>query len=392
MPMNEIAEGRKPFFEGLREDYKALSTKQVIAIIAAIALALILEVMGISGTCCVGFLIVAVVLYMIPHFMKVMSVRVKAMTGVVFIIVAMLVGTFAYTGVSQDYQSLIEDDQNTIRNLDMVYDEGTGKYTLNFEVQPTGLETGDSWVVKLSYGDITRISFGLIGYNGLSTMEIGSSDLEQLSDGWYKGSAVLDGMSKGVFEYLTLIIQKVSDSGNKNLSGYAFTYDSGISTGNEIKLCAVGAGISVGLVALIYYIILVFSHLMRSGAEKSRSKMEAEGRLYPKGYGLCKSCGATVLPGEVVCRKCGAYIEVPEELKPKKADIIVCSECGAEVPSDAEVCPKCGTRFDEEEETEVEHPDGSVDTTTDTVPCPHCGEQIPSNADWCPKCGKKVKE
>ncbi len=389
--MNEIAEGRKPFFEGLREDYKALSTKQVIAVIAAIALALILEVLGVSGTCCVGFLIVAVVLYMIPHFLGVMSVRIKAMVGVVFIVVAMLVGTFAYTGVSQDYQSLIEDDQNTVRNLDMVYDEGAGKYTLNFEVQPADLETGSSWYVKLSYGDITRISFGLIGYSGLSDVRIESADLDKLSDGWYRGGTGLD-LSKGEFEYLKLVIMQTSDSGDKTLSGYVFTYDSGLSTGDEIKMCAVGAGISVGLVALIFYIILIFSSLMRNSAEKSRSKMEAEGRLYPKGYGLCKKCGATVLPGEVVCRKCGEYIEVPEEMKPKKADFFVCSECGAEVPSDAEVCPKCGTKFDEEEETEVEHPDGTVDVTDETSPCPHCGEQIPSNADWCPKCGKKVKE
>ena len=71
-----------------------------------------------------------------------------------------------------------------------------------------------------------------------------------------------------------------------------------------------------------------------------------------------------VLPGETVCRKCGAYIEIPDEIKEKmkrKVEYTVCSECGAEVPMDARRCPKCGASFDEDtEEVEVEATEAEI--------------------------------
>ncbi len=99
-----------------------------------------------------------------------------------------------------------------------------------------------------------------------------------------------------------------------------------------------------------------------------------------------------VLPGEVNCRKCGAYIDVPDELRVKKKDFFQCSECGAEVPSDATECPKCGAKFDEVQENVVVHADGSEDVSTESVVCPECGSTVPANADWCPKCGKMLKD
>ncbi len=390
--MTENAEGRKSFVQGFRDDFKALSTKQLIAIIAAIAIALVLEVLGI-GAICIGFLIVAVALYMIPHMLGVMSVRVKAVIGIAFVVLAMLVGTFAYGGIAQDYQSLMDSDTDSIRNIDVVYDGADGGYYIEYDVNPSVLEVGDSWDVLVRYGTVSLISFGLIGTPGdLKDIRAEKSDLTALADGWQHGRMKLDGVSEGKFYWMALAVEKIDGDNKEVKSSLSFTYDSGLTSGDEISMCAKGAGYTVGLTALMFFLILGFSTMMRRSAEKTRRKMESEGRLYPQGYGRCKSCGATVLPGEVVCRKCGEYIEVPEELKPKKADYFTCSECGAEVPSDATVCPKCGAKFDEAEETEVEHPDGTVDVSTETVPCPHCGEQIPANADWCPKCGKKIKE
>ena len=187
-------------------------------------------------------------------------------------------------------------------------------------------------------------------------------------------------------------LEKIEGDTKKIDTYMSFTYDTGTSTMQVMKMCAVGSAYITGLTALMFFLILGFSALMRSSAQKTRRKMEAEGRLYPQGYGLCKKCGATVLPGEVVCRKCGEYIEVPQEMRAKKVDFFTCSDCGAEVPSDAKVCPKCGASFDEGDETEVAHPDGTVDVSTETVACPHCGEQVPANADWCPKCGTKIKD
>ena len=160
---------------------------------------------------------------------------------------------------------------------------------------------------------------------------------------------------------------------------------------SETNLALTGAAYTVAYAAIVFFIILIFSALMRRSAEKTRAKMEAEGRLYPQGYGRCKQCGAMVLPGEVNCRKCGAYIDVPEELKPKKKDSFTCSECGAEVPGDAKVCPKCGAAFDEDDENVVVHADGTEDVSSETVVCPECGNVVPANADWCPRCGKMLK-
>lgn len=383
--------GGKSFIGGFVDDFRSLSAIQIISIIAAIAIALILEVVGF-GRSCMGFLIIAVVLYMIPHFLKVMSVRVKAVTGIVFIVIAVLIGTFSYTDMPNQTADYINHEHDEFRNMSIT--EENGIYTLHYQVNPTAAGV-ENWDVKIIYGDVGMISFGYAG-NVTSTHEkkIASSDLTQIEGtDWYEGTLTLSDMAHGKYEYIAIGIENISDSNNVKIAkSVGFTYDTGISSSDVTKLCLYGSGYVVALSSIMFFIILIFSALMRSSAMKTRAQMEADGRLYPQGYGRCKKCGAVVLPGEVVCRKCGEYIEVPEEMKPKKADFFTCSECGAEVPSDATVCPKCGSKFDEEDETEVEHPDGTVDVSSENVICPHCGQSIPSNADWCPKCGKKTKE
>lgn len=393
------AEGGSSILGGFRDDFKALSTKQIIAIIAAIALSLILVVLGL-GRSCLGFLIIAVILYMIPHMMGVMSAKVKAVVGVVFVVFAILVGTFAYSTDISDQTDI--SNGNAIANEAITYDESTGTYYLTFSVNPVaaGIATDSegaisgSWGVRVGYGETSRLSFGAItATTGGTTLSYMSTDAVSVSDGWYTFKVELTNMHQGVIEYLEFTVDRVSDSGTRTLlENGKMSYDTGISSGDCRMLMLRGSAVTAAQIALLFFIILGFATVMRRSATKSREKMEAEGRLYPQGYGRCKECGAMVLPGEVVCRKCGAYIDVPEEMRPKKKDYVTCSECGAEVPADADTCPRCGARFDEEEVVEVSHVDGTVEETSDTVPCPHCGESIPANAGWCPKCGKKVRE
>ena len=99
---------------------------------------------------------------------------------------------------------------------------------------------------------------------------------------------------------------------------------------------------------LPFLILALLTWWMRRNLERVRARMEAEGRLYPQGYGRCKRCGSLVLPGEAMCRKCGEYVDVPEEMRVKKVSYFECSECGREVPQDAGVCPYCGEAFDDE--------------------------------------------
>ena len=159
-----------------------------------------------------------------------------------------------------------------------------------------------------------------------------------------------------------------------------------------------------GMAVVVFYMVLILTTLMRRSLEKTRARMEAEGRLYPQGYGRCKECGMLVLPGETVCRKCGAYIDIPDEIKEKmkrKVEYTVCSECGAEVPMDARRCPKCGASFDEDtEEVEVEATDAEITKRIEkqirdgeeTFECSECGAKVPADANVCPQCGAKFDE
>jgi RNA polymerase subunit RPABC4/transcription elongation factor Spt4 len=103
---------------------------------------------------------------------------------------------------------------------------------------------------------------------------------------------------------------------------------------------------------LPFLVLVVLTWWLRKNLERTRARLEAEGRLYPQGYGRCKRCGALVLPGEVMCRKCGEYIDVPEEMRVKKVNYFECSECGREVDKDAGVCPFCGEAFEDDAKAE----------------------------------------
>ena len=368
--MTEAAEGRM----SLKEEFSALSTKQLIAIIAAIAIALVLEALGFASMC-IGFLIVAVLLYMIPHLMGVTSVRLKAIIGVIFIILSIALGTFGYMGINHDMADTINADNKYVQ--DVSYDETTGILTMT--LVPAD---GKDLVPTVKYGTISGVAFGAVRSTDSQTADIAYTQKSPTS---YTGTADID-LPSNKFCLVTIYV----DEDKK--TGMSFTVDTGISDGDMMFVCFVGSAYITAYIAAMYFIILIFSALMRRSLGKTREKMEKEGRLYPQGYGRCKKCGAIVLPGEINCRKCGEPIDVPEEFKPKKKDKFVCSECGCEITEDAKICPKCGKVFDEDTENEVHHADGTVDTSTEVFECSECGAKVPANAKRCPKCGAVFDE
>ncbi len=368
--MTEAAKGRM----SLKEEFSALGTKQLIAIIVALALALILEVLGFASMC-IGFLIVAVLLYMIPHLLGVTSVKIKAIVGVIFIVLSLLIGTFLYTGINEEAADRINNDYDYVK--DISYDESTG--TLTMTLVPVD---GEELVPTVSYGTVSGIAFGGLRSTDLQTKDI---DATKITSSNYKGTVQLD-LPSGKFCLVSVYV----DEEKKN--GAWFTVDTGASGNEMMSICFVGAAYLTAYIAAMYFIILIFSALMRRSLGKTREKMEEDGRLYPQGYGRCKKCGAIVLPGEVNCRKCGEYIDVPEEFRPKKKDKFVCSECGCEITEDATICPKCGKVFDDEIESEITHADGTVDTSTEVFECSECGAKVPANAKRCPKCGAVFDE
>ena len=360
--MSDNAQGKKSFVQ----DFKRVTPKQWIGILVAIVIALVLEVLGF-GTQCFGFLIVALVLYMIPHLLGVMSPKVKAVIGIMFIVVAVPVGTVMYADVADDYSNEINVDTSYIKDVE--YDHSTGYITAQFT------EPG---VATVKYGVVDSIAFGAVMVQKMEEPIYFTLDAD------YNGQAFIN-LEDGKLYYVVINLDVATGTDPYK----SFTIDTGIENGTELSFK--GAAYLIAYAMVIFYFILIITTIMRMSAMKARKKMEAQGRLYPQGYGRCKNCGAMVLPGEINCRKCGTYIDVPEEMRAKKKDYFVCESCGAEVPADAKVCARCGVSFDTVE-AEVTHVDGTVDTSTETFECSECGAEVPVNAKRCPKCGAEFEE
>ncbi|MCL1810893.1 MAG: zinc ribbon domain-containing protein, partial [Methanomassiliicoccaceae archaeon] len=259
----------------------------------------------------------------------------------------------------------------------------------------TDMDDVDSVIFR--FGEVLGIGFGLIVEGAVAVGPLLESDALVLdtTDGSVSGTVEVDGntfnIDRGKLYIGHLAVKKTGEESFDRDSATYTRFLTDAFDGDVTSLCLYGCLISTVYVMIIFLMIMLFSNFMRGRMERTRERMEQEGRLYPQGYGKCEECGAIVLPGEVNCRKCGAYIDRPEEMKPNKKDFFECSECGAEVPSDARRCPKCGAEFDEEE-SEVVHADGSVETTKETFVCRECGAENSAASTFCTKCGAKFNE
>lgn len=367
--MTEITEAKGM---SLVDEFKSLKPKQLVGLVAALAVSLVLEVLGF-GVGILGLLIIAVILYMVPHLLGVESVKIKAILGVTFIVLAVVLGTFMFANIHHDTAGIIDQDSDKIR--DVGYADGVLTAVLTY---PDG-HTPEPYV---TYGKITGIPFG-------KPMSTDMSDKIPM----VAGSPVDSGVK------YSADIPLADDSYNVIILHWddrtylQFTVDTGVSDDEIRNMCMEGSLYITLYSAAIFFLILIFSALMRRSISNTRAKMEEQGRLYPQGYGRCKECNAIVLPGEITCRKCGTYIDVPDELRAVKKDYFICTDCGSEVPRDANACPKCGARFESDsEEFEIRHEDGTVDVGTEVFVCSDCGEKVPVNAKRCPKCGATFDE
>jgi len=366
--MTETAESKK----SLIEEFKGLTPKQWIAIIGTFAVCTAMVATGIFLMMCMGFFLVAVVLYMVPHLLGVSSPKVKGIVGALFIVTLLLIAAFAYSGSAVDSESSLS--KNTVlKEADIVYDA-------NYKGTITIYSDNPELDIKVSFAPVTGIQFGKPAMYDKSNV---TEPKLTYADGKFTGTLDLE---KGKYYFIETVV-------NLNTEGEPTEYwqvfkNTGISSSDVNMLSLSGSWLTIVEIAAIFFIMLIFSELMRRSAKKKRDQLVAEGRLYPEGYDKCKKCGTMVLPGEITCRKCGTPIEVPEDVKVlHKKDFFECSECGTEVPLDAKFCPKCGAPFDEATETEITHVDGTVDVSTDTFECSECGKEVPANATRCPYCG-----
>lgn len=369
--MSETATAKK----SIREE---LTPKRILVLVLTFILATMMMAYGWS-TNCFGMFFIGIGLYMIPHMFGLNNIKLFTAYGVVFFVVVMLLGMAVMApGVVADNSKKFNDKADIYEYSDITFgyddarsenksytsaivmgDVGTHEVKVRiWEIAGIGFKASQITVEK----DFKEYKMELVpgGSTYRVYFDIDSSKL-------YTGLVYVTKTGAGGEEYNKATSSHMGmfkDSFKGDLNG---TYFKGVLNATVYTM-------------FMFFILLFMTAFMRSRLEKTRAKMEAEGRLYPIGYGRCDSCGAVVLPGEINCRKCGTYIDRPDDMKPKKVDYFTCSDCGAEVPGDATFCPKCKAKFDEDE---PEIPLAKI------INCSECGMELPETATFCPRCGKK---
>ena len=309
----------------------------VVGVVLALGLGILLLYLGIFNQCCgLGYLLVAVVALYIPKMFGMTKTQYLAVFGVVFFLVTAAVGAFAVSKPMFENDSDCESFNDKEFSHIVIEPVTTGGY--NITVSYAGSEANPTayiyQVKSVTYQMISKVIIKEKGYA-----------LTETAPGSF--TAHID-------ELPSTFVYQIEFGTGADIDKQTMTssvYYTGVATSDDIqKFCLIYNAYTCGIIILLFFLMMVLTAWSRKNLEKARARMEAEGRLYPQGYGRCKECGSIVLPGETCCRKCGAYIDVPDELRHRKVDMVECSECGAEIPEDAKVCPKCGATFDEEEE------------------------------------------
>ena len=361
--------------------FGTLSMTQVLGLIAAFVVAFALTIYGFGYSCyCFGMLMIAVILYMLPRMLGVENIKIMTLVGILLMVSAVLIGGLFVTPKVVDNSQLAPPSDNEYFT------------DITFDYTPTGIDITATLDGGYTVDKVYFVYKEVLDITPLETI-YGSENktLLTMTSGSVTGSIPLD---SNVLYAGKLVATTDDGSGGETLIKESETdlalitelYDGDLTT-----LYIIYSFNTALYVVIFFFMIMFLSTFMRKRMEKTREKMEQEGRLYPQGYGRCDQCGAMVLPGEVNCRKCGAYIDRPDEMKPDKKHFFECSECGAEVSMDAKICPKCGSAFDEEE-TEVVRPDGTVEKVREVFECSECGSEVPANLSFCPKCGAKFDD
>ena len=326
---------------------------------------------------CLWMILIPAILYLLPHFLGVRNLKVMVTHGLIFTLVALLAGgLYATPAFVEDNNGF--DTGGDFSNIQISFTGGT--YTLDATYTGTLDPTDIVPMARIAVVDMVGFSttYEVQGTSEMLTGSIVGNDVSYTFN--------VDDRVHWMHLYIEDDGDAVSGSGTSR-----FFLTDGASDKTLSDTIWLGTGYLLSLVMILYFMITFFSYAIRSSAQKTRDKMIGQGRLYPVGYGRCVECGAIVLPGEISCRKCGAYIDVPDDMRAKKKDYFSCSECDAEVSEDATECLRCGSVF-EDTEIEVEREDGTIETTDSTFGCPDCGAEIPIISEMCPSCGKLFKK
>ena len=318
------------------KNVKTSVPKMIIGAAIALGLGILLMYLGLFNQCCgLGYLLVACVALYIPKMFGMTKMQYLIVFGVLFFLVTTAVGAFAVSKPMFENGSNVEDfNDSDFSNVSITL-VGEGA---DVSVTYSGATAG---TIKVDFYQVQLVTYQMISKTSSDDYKY---TMTETSPGTY--TANIPSVPSG-FVYQFAFENTVGETTTTSDSVY---YMGAINDSELQKFCLLYNAYNCGIIAVLFFLMLILTTISRKNLEKTRARMEAEGRLYPQGYGRCKECGSIVLPGETCCRKCGAYIDVPDELRHRKVDMVECSECGAEIPEDAKVCPKCGAVFDEEEE------------------------------------------
>lgn len=362
-----------------REDNKILgllTVKQLAVVSVVFVLSLVLTLTGWSYNF-FGLLIIIFSLYLVPQMVGITDFKFMAGFGAVFAVLAIILGAaFVAPAIYEDNSGNPPDNAN-FENVVYTYEEDGIHISADFRG-----EIGDHDVL---------FHYAEVKYFGFSTIKVVTEYKSEIEVPLTVEGNKVTGIVKVPSDKLyigILGLTKTTDDGKEvldssKLSNSRFLADA--YDGEITNYALMGCAYFVMIIMIVFYMVLLFSRFMRKRVDKTRDRMESEGRLYPVGYGRCDKCKAVILPQDINCRKCGAYIDRPEEMRMKKSDFCECSECGSEVPHDATVCPKCGATFDEEELIREPGP-----VRPGFMFCSKCGTEMPEKSEFCPKCGEKA--
>lgn len=396
---------RKPY-----EGFMGTTQAKVLGLVLAFALAFVLLYFGAYANYCL-FVLIGVAMFVIPKIFGVKGFKVLLAFGVIFFLFTSLVGALF---VTVPVIESMEDVEITGDFSGYGVTETDAGYV--FSISYAGTETPQLHYIKV---DKYNTSFALL---------VGQDkyvDMASNGDGRYSAELDLD------YDMVYLVYFSAGDSTS------AKKVVSETLGPNTVRTTSITGNMYVTAIPVVMFIIILGSSTwMRRNFEKQRAKLEKEGRLYPKGYGLCKKCGRTILPGEKVCRTCGTPVDVPEEIQRETltklygvtkcpecgADVIKiervcpsckhlmpgfsegddyfeCSACGAAVPPDSKQCPQCGELFEDDEQVEGGSPEPAVDErgvpdddADAVIVCQGCGYRNSGRAKFCSKCGKDFRK
>lgn len=346
-PIGEVSKFKK---------FKNSKAAYPVAILLAIAAEFVLMYFGIyTALCGLGFVLVGAVGFLIVKRLSTADLRKMIIACVGIFLVLFLVGSLVISPIFVNNCTSVSNFSGEGITVNSV-SPGDSTITISFTYTAPSDAKVKCDTIKVICSPVNALC-----YNNMQAKNDDMYTAKVAVNGSGSYSATINNFDKSKLNICQFGMLGKNDKGEEITVAFTGTslYKDGASYGTAVVAALPYTALYVGVVSVIFGIIAFFSDRASKTLEKTRSQMEADGRLYPKGYGRCKQCGTIVLPGETVCRKCGAYIDVPEDMKVAKKDFFQCSECGAEVPSDAKHCPKCGATFDEDDEIVVVENNGA---------------------------------